>query len=252
MNPATPHPTPADDQAVSAVAERLGRPIAIGALATTFVLLAWFALAPTAVEGPLTTAAFDVPATIVTGPDTEGCLRVADGRGDAVTHCVAELAVDRGSTSYRYRQASWSDDGTITVADDDEEGRRVVVVDATTGAVIEVTELGFDEPLFDEPDRPVPDGPTTTWVGTDGDRVLLYDDASRPGDEGDVVLDLDGPPGFALHGAALSPDGAWVVAVTERDDVVVAPVDGSAPPALWTEDIGGEWLDLDRAIHWDG
>ena len=256
MNPTAPNPTPADEQPVSDVAQRLGRPVAIGSRALTVVLLAWLALAPTAIAGPLEEAPFAVPARIVVGPDVDGCLRIVDGTGEAVTHCAEELAEDRGSTSYRYLQVGFTDGGDVVVLDEGESVRQVVEIDAVTGEVLDVRESSPGEPFEFEALAEPPVGerqpPTTSWVGTDGDRVVRYEDTRLPEHDGEVLLDLEGPPGFALHGATLSPDGAWVVAVTERNDVVVAPADGSAPPYLWTEDIRGDWLDLDAAIEWDG
>lgn len=253
MNPTAPNPTPADDEPVSDVAQRLGRPLAIGALGLTVVLLAWLAFAPTAIAGPLEEAPFTVPARIVVGPDDAGCLRVVEGTGAAVTHCLDELAADRGSTSYRYLQAGFTAEGDVVVLDEADDVRRAIEVDPVTGDVLEVRESSPGEPFELDTLTGSPDGerPATSWVGTEGDRVVRYEESRVSSGEGEVLLDLDGPPGFALHGAALSPDGAWVVAVTERDHVVVAPVDGSAPPYLWTEDIQGDWLDLDAAIQWD-
>ena len=249
MNPASrpqaPAPTPADDQPVTAVARRIGPPLAIGSLVLTVALLAWMALAPTAIAGPVEEAPFTVPATLVVPPDDDGCLRVVTGDGTSRQHCIDELARPDDSQRYGHSEAWFDDEGRLIAVVEDGDDRTLLHVDSKTGRVI--------QELNDTPaDGPSPDAPPISeFVYTDGDRVLRGGDVRRDPATDEVVLDLHGPPGYRLEHAGVSPGGEWLVVVSGRGEVAVAPADGSAPPYLWTE-VGDRWLDLERAIRWDG
>ena len=268
MNP-TPRtqstaPTPADDQPASDVARRVGPPLVLGSLLLTAALLAWLALAPTAIAGPLEEAPFTVQGTLVVPPDDDGCLRLVGGDGTSREHCIDELARS-DDEAYGFTDASFDDQGRLVVIDEDGSDRRLLHVDTETGQVLDT----LDDTSF--PDRgveprPVPeeapvevpeDGAATdrtqeAFVYTDGDRVLRSDVGAWDPDADEVVLDLQAPPGYRLDQAALSPDGDWVVLLTGTGDVAVAPTDGSAAPHVWAQVPDGRHLDLTRAIRWDG
>lgn len=261
MNPETSEPTVADDQPVTEVARRFGPPVAIGSIVLTVALLLWLAAAPTAVAGPLTEAPFTVPATLVVGPDDDGCMRVVAGDGEATTHCLDELAVD--DEDFLYAEAAFDDAGDVWIQREGEESTVVLTMDPATGEVLEREE--FDRatgpPIGEDPvaERPVPvpdpgqPAVQQPEVYTDGDVVRRFgDDGPGQSEDDPVVLDLEGPPGYDLRDAVLSPDGAWVVVTTPRDDVVVAPTDGSAAPYTWGEVPEDRWVNLQGAIRWDG
>lgn len=247
MNPQAPAPSPADGQPVTPLARRVGPPLAVASVVATIALLVWMALAPTAVVGTLDEAPFTVPATLVLPPDDAGCFRILEGDATARTHCLERLAVQDDADPH-------GDLGHVETFFD-ERGRLLagrypdafVVVDPATGEVVQ--DLGVD------PDRdmqPVEPPMGSVHVHTDGDRVLRTDESGTMGEgEGEVLLDLHGPPGYQLHGAATSPDGAWVVAQTARGELVVAPTDGSAAPHVWAEVPDDRWMDLHRSIRWD-
>lgn len=263
MNPQAPAPTVADEQPVSDLGRRVGRPVAIGAVAVMAALLAWLAFWPDAVAGPLAEAPFTVPATLVVPPDDDGCLDVVAGDGTVTTHCIDELAADRDA-EYVWTEARFDADGDLRVFREDQDGRFTLRVDATSGEVLERTDddPGEDDRFYRELEEPIdgmePPVESNTAIYTDGDVVRRFDDQGRmpsddaDRDEGEVVLDLQGPPGYWLRDAVLSPDDAWVVVTTPDDRIVVAPVDGSAQPYVWAEVSGDRWVDLRGAIRWDG
>lgn len=260
MNPENPTPTVADDRAVTPVARRVGRPVAVVALVVTTALLAWLALAPTAIAGDLTEAPFTVPATLLVGPDDKGCIHLFDGTGEATTHCLDELAVD--DRDWVYTESWFDEDGDVQVHREVEDGVMTITLDPATGEVLdrrttdwetadrERMRADVEEPI-EVPVPGIPD-PERGQVYTDGDLVRSYDDGPRPGEGDDpVVLDLEAPPGYWLRDAVLSPDGAWVVVTTPSDEVVVAPTDGSAAPYVWAEIPDDRWVNLWGAIRWD-
>lgn len=255
MNPQAPAPTPADDQPVTDVARRVGPPIAVGALVVAAALLAWLALAPTAIAGDLTDAPFTVPATLVVPPDEAGCLLVVEGDGTSREHCLEELA--RSEDDYRFVEAYMDDQGRLLAG----EAPELLHLDLVTGEVLGTVRVA-DGARIDEPPQParedepieVPEeGDARPFeVYARGDRVLRVDPSVGRGPETEeVLLDLQAPPGYQLHDAVLSPDEQWVVALTAPGEVIVAPVDGSAPPYVWIELSGDRWVDLWRGIHWD-
>ena len=247
---ATPSPGSATgDGEISPLARRFGPPLAIGSLVLTAVVLGWLAVAPTAIVGPLSDAPFAVPATIVVGPDDEGCLDVVRGDATSRTHCLDELAPTReGWTNV------WFDDGgQVVVSREDQDGQVLLTLDPVSGDVVDRDERSWEE----DPRGPIgqPDREHRIEVYPDGDRVLRAE-VGGPGprqdpDEAEVVLDVDGPPGYRLRDAVLSPDGSWVVVVTPDDRVAVAPADGTAAPYVWTEVPGDTWVDLHAAIRWE-
>lgn len=256
MNPQAPAPTPADDQPVTPTARRLGPPIAVGALVVATALLAWLALAPTAIAGPITEAPFTVPATLVVPPDDDGCLRVVEGDGTTREHCLDQLATT--TDEFRFVEAYFDDQGRLLAG----ESPNLLHVDPATGEVLGTVDVSGDDPRADEPPRPAPeDDPVEVpeepparpfEVYARGDRVVRADPPDgreEPSEE--VLLDLEAPPGYDLRDAVLSPDQAWVVAITPADQVIVAPSDGSSPPYVWTELSDGRWVELWRAIRWD-
>lgn len=272
-SPATTPAAPRDD-APSAVARRFGPPIVIGALVVMVAMMAWSGLAPTAVAGPLSEAPYIVPATIVVGPDVEGCVHLVAGDGSEDAHCYDDLAADE-DVDYRYAEASFTADGLVVVYDESDQFRRRLTIDPATGEVLEILESEApmeelepresidgdlpaeeemapgDEDVVVDPPMEGPRSGEEMQVYVESDRVLRWHEGPETGDD-EVVLDLQGPPGYRLRDAVLSPDGDWVVVTTERDEVVVAPTDGSADPYLWTEITDDRWVDLWRAIRWDG
>lgn len=257
MNPTEAAPTPADDQPVTDVARRVGPPIVVASLVLTAALLAWLALAPTAIAGDLADAPFAVPATLVVPPDDQGCLQVVQGDGTAREHCLEQFA--RTDDDFRHIEAYVDEDGRLLVG----ERPQLQHVDPATGAVLGTVDVSDDDLLPDEPPPPSPEDEQVAVPGEPDarglevyardDRVVRPDpsDGRGTGTE-QVLLDLQGPPGYHLHDAVLSPDEQWVVALTPDGQVVVAPVDGSADPHVWTELSGHRWLDLWRAISWNG
>lgn len=257
MNPQAPAPTPADDQPVTDVARRIGPPVAIGTLIATAALLAWLAIAPTAIAGPLAEAPFTVPATLVVPPDDDGCLRVVEGDGTDRQHCLDQLAPS--DDEFRFVEAYFDDQGRLLAG----ESPELLHLDPATGEVlgtVDVADVEGDSARpptsEDAPLEPVPadDAPPTALptVYAEGDQVLREGASGDERDEREVVLDLEAPPGYRLEHAIMSPDEQWVVALTPDDKVVVAPTDGSAAPYVWTEIDEDRWVDLWRAIHWDG
>lgn len=262
MNPpAAPAPTPADDQPVTDAARRVGPPIVVASLVLTAALLAWLALAPTAIAGDIADAPFTVPATLVVPPDDDGCLQVVQGDGTARQHCLDQFA--RTDDDFRHVEAYFDQDGRLLVG----EQPQLQHVDPATGEVLGTVDVSDGDLLPDEPPppRPAPDDePVAVPEEPDAmrfevyareDRVVRADvpdapDGRESGEE--VLLDLQAPPGYHLHDAVLSPGEQWVVALTPDGQVVVAPADGSAAPYVWTELTGDRWLDLWRAISWEG
>ena len=258
MNPAEPAPSPADDRPVSDVARRLGPSIVALALVLTVAMLTWLGTAPTAIAGDIEEAPFTVPATLVVPPDDDGCFDLVAGDGEVTTHCLDELATD--DRREEWIEVTFLADGTLDVFRQGPDGGTVLRVDPDTGEVLEREEW---EPGDERPDEHVPGrdeperGPAAELeVYTDGDTVRRLDEdgfgpPAEPEDD-PVLLDLDGPPGYRLRDAAVSPDGEWVVAVTPDDQVVVAPTDGSADPYVWAATGDEGWIDLRRGIRWDG
>lgn len=256
MNSQAPSPTPADDQPVSDVARRVGPPVAVGALVVAAALLAWLALAPTAIAGDLTDAPFTVPATLVVPPDDDGCLVVVEGDGTSREHCLTQLT--RDEDQFRLVEAYFDDQGRLLAG----ESPELLHLDPTTGEVLGTVGVVGDTPRVDEPLRPapedepieVPEEPRARpfEVYARGDRVVrtVPPEGREAGTE-TVLLDLQAPPGYDLLDAVLSPDRAWVVALTPADQVIVAPVDGSAAPYVWSDVTDDRWIDLWRAIRWD-
>lgn len=256
MNPQAPAPTPADDQPVTDLARRVGPPVAVGALVVAAALLAWLALAPTAIAGDLADAPFTVPATLVVPPDDDGCLLIVEGDGTSREHCLDQLA--RNDDEFRFVEAYFDDEGRLLAG----ESPELLHIDPMTGEVLGTVDVAGDDPRADEPPRPapedepieVPEEPQARpfEVYARGDRVVRADppEGSEAGTE-TVLLDLQAPPGYELHDAVLSPDEQWVVALTPDDHVVVAPADGSAAPYVWTDVADDRWIDLWRAIRWD-
>ena len=251
--------------APSALARRVGPGIVVGSLLVLVAVLTWFAMTPTAIAGDITEAPFTVPATIVLPPDADGCVDLVAGDGDVTTHCIDDLATERGrGDGYEWIEVGFASDGTIEAFREGPDVRIMLWIDPATGEVLEREEFAlgeeerFDRERFGEEREPGfgegIDEPVAIEVYPDGDLVRQFDpDGYRPGEEPEddlVVLDLDGPPGYQLRDAAMSPDGDWVVATTPDDRVIVAPADGSAAPYVWTELDNDDWVDLRRAIHW--
>lgn len=225
----------------SELARRVGPPLAVGSLLVTVALLAWLALAPTAVAGPLAAAPFEVPATLVTDAGEDGCFRVVAGDGALVGQHCFEAGDDGWVQSY------FNERGDLLVRTGSDGV--VMEVDPVTGEVLRDVPRDEWERAGDAGPGAPPDdaGPPAGFVTTDGDQVVQHGDG-----EPRVLLDLDAPPGYELRNAAVSPDGDWVVAVTPHGEVVVAPTDGSAPPHVWVRSQDeATWLDLHGAIRWD-
>lgn len=222
-------PSTADARPVSPLARRLGPVVAGLAVAVTLGMLLWLGLAPTAIAGPIAEAPFDLDATLVVSPDEDGCIDVVDGDGSSTTHCIPGVS---------HGEAFFDAQGALLVG---EYGSHRVV-DPGTGEVLEVLdEEAESDGRFDAPIDELT-GPATLL--TDGDVV---EDA----DTGEVLLDLEGPPGYHLEGAATSPDGRWVVVLAPDGAVVVAPTDGSAAPYVWVDTGDRGWVDLWRGIRWE-
>lgn len=256
MNSQAPAPTPADDQPVTDVARRFGPPIAVGALVVAAALLAWLALAPTAIAGDLADAPFTVPATLVVPPDDAGCLVVVAGDGTNREHCLERLA--RSRDEFRFVEAYFDGQGRLLAG----ESPELLHLDPVTGEVLGTVDVAGDPPRGAEPPRPapedepieVPEEPQARpfEVYARGDRVVRTNPPQgRQAETETILLDLQAPPGYDLHDAVLSPDEQWVVALTPADQVIVAPVDGSAAPHVWVEVTDDRWVDLWRAIRWD-
>lgn len=239
--------------APSPLARRVGTPLAVASLVVTAVVLTWLAVAPTAIAGTVAEVGVTVPATLVLPPDDAGCLVVVDGDGGTTELCSDALVVDERE-HHGWRDARVEQDGTVTAWVETGEVQRVVRLDLATGEELEVETFDPDrDDFWRRVEAPMPPAPLDeAIVVAEGDRVVRYPAGRVQHDgAGEVLLDLQGPPGWVLRDTALSPDGAWVVAQTPDDRVVVAPVDGSAPPATWVETDVDRWLDLRGAIRWD-
>lgn len=239
MNPAAPTPSPADDRPPTALARRVGPPIAAVALLAMVGLLGWLALAPSAVAGPVEEAPFALDALLLVPPDEDGCLLVVEGDGTTLEHCLEDLK--RGQDGQEYVEAFFDDRGRLVVGQFPDD---LVELDPRSGEVTGPADVDADRPP-----EPLP-GPVAVQV--DGDRVLRLADPTDGTGDGDVLLDLQAPPGHDLRDAVVSPDGRWVAALTAGGDVVVAPADGSAPPYVWAELPDDRWVELYRGIRWDG
>lgn len=210
------------DAAPSALARRLGPVVAAVALLLTAGLLAWVAIGESSVQLPLAEAPYTVPAELVLLEPTDGCVVVVDGAGEEQRTCDERLT---GAFA-----AYWSD--------------RDVWVDAPGGPLrVEpggaVERAEDDAREFEEPPRPPG---REAEIEVDGDVVRL---------DGRVVLDVDAPPGHGINWAVASPDGAWVVADDREGRVLVTPVDGSAPPAVWGTADRESYVDLYGVVRWE-
>jgi hypothetical protein len=209
------------------------------------------ALAPSIVE-PLTEAPFEVPGTFLVDATDDGCLRVVHGDGQSRTHCVD--VVGDG-----YVGSFFNSDGDLVVSTGGFD--TFVEVDPVTGEVLRDVPRG-------EAQRPRDEYLTFPlslaeadegYVTTDGDTVVRRYDRGLDGygepplRDDDVLLDLDGPPWFSLRSVILSPDEEWAVMLAHNGDILVATLDGSRQPHVWTT-LPAEnerWQDLHGAISWE-
>lgn len=216
---------PTADEAPTALARRLGPVVAAVSLLLTAGLLAWVALGESSVQLPLAEAPYSVPGELVLLDPGDGCVLVLDGTGSEQRTCDERLT---GAFNAR-----WSGQD--------------VRVDAPGGALVVDPGGAVERAADDERDPGPPAVPprkpgTESEIEVDGDVVRL---------DGEVVLDLRAPPGQGVNWAVTSPDGAWVVADDRVGRVLVAPVDGSAPPAVWGT-VGQEaYVDLFGAVRWE-
>lgn|GEM_PF-6210372 len=210
------------DAEPTALARRTGPVVAAVALLLTAGLLAWVAIGESDVQLPLAEAPYIVPAEIVLLDAEEGCVVLVDGAGEEQRTCDERLT--GAFNAYWSGQEVWVDAPVGPLLVD-------------PGGAVERAEDGGQE--FVEPPRDVE---RQAELEVDGDVVRIG---------GRVVLDLEAPPGHGVNWAVASPDGDWVVADDREGRVLVAPVDGSAPPAVWGTVGQDSYVDLYGAVRWE-
>jgi hypothetical protein len=235
---------PADGRPISDVAARVGPPVVLVSLAITVALLVWMAIAPTAVAGPIAQAPFTVPATLLVTPDDDGCLSLVEGDGTSTEHCSDDWVNDQAED--RYVDAYFDAQGRLLVGAYPE----LSIVDVATGDVIGT--VNADSEPQTEPGREFDEDAPQVYGR--GDRVYRNDNPTtferEPGGD-ELLLDLQAPPGYEVTDAVLSPDGTWLLVRTNRDQVLVAPADGSTAPYEWTVAPDDRWVDLRSHVRWD-
>ena len=132
----------------------------------------------------------------------------------------------------------WTEEGWLAVQAYSPVGNRVVVVDPSSGRVIE--RITFDEPLVDhpQPDDRRADG-TRLLVNRSG-RAATLGIAPRDASPREVAR-VDGPPGYTFWQAEWSPDGKWILVRDSNEDLLVVRAEENAPPRLLAQRVSGEF-----------
>lgn len=163
-----------------------------------------------------------VPATLLLGPDRDGCLELVGGDGRSrARHCDQDLAHVR----------AWHVGGTsVAVEDWDRDALATFEVDLATG-------------------RRGPAGPDVVAAGPPEPGDPLDVDGTTVRDlDGTVLLELDGRSGPRAREAVAGPDGRWLVVQDGYGRVLVAGPDGAVRSWVHTPD--DSWLDLATAVSW--
>jgi hypothetical protein len=228
-----------------------------------FILIAVVLLPPVTtamatVAGPLPSAPFEVPGTLVSATGPDGCVRIVDGRGAHTTGCVT--VVGEGPV-----EAFWNADDDLIVTTGGFD--TALALDPATGATLGGVSRGkinrgrgdLSEDAYVNRDEMTQAG----YVTTEGSKVVRrYDNARTRGPmepyaqlrPDEILLDVGGPPWFRLQHALFSPDGEWLIVHTNYSQVLVAPADGSAAPRVWTQGpLRWEWwwFNLHGAVRWE-
>jgi hypothetical protein len=120
----------------------------------------------------------------------------------------------------------WTDEGLLLRHWDGSETVRIL--DPETGEVVgRARDRAWSEPY----DRPI------IWSEhRDGELIVRLD-------EDDTELwRIEVSDRYEIRASAVSPDDAWIAMVDSADRLLVVPVDGSAPPRVWTTDVASwQW-----------
>lgn len=154
------------------------------------------------------------------------CLHVVQGDGrDEELGC---------GTDYE-GEIYWVDDGRLGVRRFRERDTSTVdVLDVATGELLEEREVASTTPV-----------PGLDRTNDAGDRVATDARAGRatvtvtPDDgEREVVLELDGPSGYAFVDVGWTGDGRWIAVLDSAGRVIAVDPQGEAVARIWAVDIG--------------
>jgi hypothetical protein len=198
--------------------------VVVGALAVAFGIVR-----PPAFEELTATEAAALPGGIVWTEYNErsDCTDIMVARPDGKAESIKCLnALDR--------VAGWTEEGIVTISYG-ENGERMDTRDPAMGDVLSSRNVaGYDE-------KP-PDEGAFTAERRDGTLVL----ADR---RGTPIWEIEADARYQIGTVEGSPDGNWVAMTDSAERLLVVPMDGSEPPAVWaTGLIEWSWTDL----VWEG
>jgi hypothetical protein len=173
---------------------------------------------------PLADPAFDGTVAVASW-ERDWCLSIIDAGGSRT-----EVRCDGSGGEL----LGWPDEGVLVRAweGDDEY---LLTVDPRTGETLDRTRVVLDEEheaWWLEPDV----GPVSP---RDGQLVVRY--------RNEVVWSVEADEPYEVTAGWASPDGRWLILQDSADRLLVVPTDGSAPPAVWAEDVD-PWA----SVAWQG
>ena len=172
---------------------------------------------PPALE-PLTDHLADAPSEPLAWSgwrDGDHCLDVAWPEGTATQPFCDE------STS---ELLGWIDDDTVLLAGWEPDSR-AIEVDVRDGTI--VGNRPRPPSSDDRSDR------RSLTVTTEGDRLLVL------GEDGTELWRVPAPTTYTVEWSTVAPDGRHAAFGDSAERLLVVPTDGSAPPRVWAEDVGG-------------
>jgi len=107
-------------------------------------------------------------------------------------------------------------------------GEHLELIDPDTGEVLERRELtGGEHPL---------EHPRGTSVASDV--IIDHDDGRlQVTIDGTTVWDVEAGDAYDLDAVSVAPDGSMAVAVDTAERLLLLPIDDTAPPRVWVEDV---------------
>ncbi len=134
---------------------------------------------------------------------------------------------------------AWRSDGVV-LRTWTSTGESELTIDPVSGQVLDRRHVNPERDV----DRPE-SGERIEWVRSyrDDAGLLVVELESS----GDVVWRLDAPDAYTINSGVRSPDRNWVALVDSARRLLVVPADGSADPAVWTDE-----FDSWQTIVWQG
>jgi hypothetical protein len=168
-----------------------------------------------------------IPGTVAFITDGQpACLGVVPASGGVATE-VRCGAVELGTLG-------WTSDGKIITIDFTTSTARYLIIDPTSGEIIDTVPAGVDEPtpLVREPESTRADGAVLITDNTRGATAVKL---RSPNQDPVTILSADGPQDYSFDVATWSPDGQWVLVVDSEGRILIVGASGSPGARLLVE-----------------